>query len=253
MMEFDSKRDAARWGWCGVTAGVAHAAVLAGLLVDVQFGSPSPPQAAMVVELAPDPVSLVLPPTEIPPGPPQVEARRQPKLEPLHEKLKFEAPPRVVLQEPPELLIQEQPEERPEEQRVADRNVDNTTALPTNTAPPADKVTAPREGANSAPSTSPEQTWESRLLATIERNKRYPGAAQRQRQEDVIYVRFAVDRHGKVLNCAIERSRGFSLLDQEVLALLERSSPLPAPPDEVSGERIEVVVPVEFYIRRGRG
>ncbi len=65
-------------------------------------------------------------------------------------------------------------------------------------------------------------------------------------------MRFAVDRNGKVLDFEIERSRGYELLDREVVALLERSSPLPPPPQEVEGERVEVVVPVEFFIRTHR-
>ena len=66
----------------------------------------------------------------------------------------------------------------------------------------------------------------------------------------MIYVRFVMDRVGKVLDYAIERSRGYALLDQEVVALIQRASPLPPPPEEVQGERLELVVPVEFFLRK---
>lgn len=251
MLPFDVRRDYVRWSWCGLVAGVAHGAVLVGLLVDIQFGEARPANAAMVVELAPDPVSLARPPTEIPPGPEAVEARKVRKPVTLREKLKFDPPPEIKI-DSPEVLVQKEVEEQPEELRKDDRLVEMTTSQPTTVAPPDEKVAAPREGATSTPSLSPEQTWESQLLATMERNKRYPGLAQQRRQEDVVYVRFSVDRTGKVLQYEIERSRGYELLDREVVALLQRSSPLPPPPDEVEGERVEVVVPVEFFMRPRR-
>lgn len=251
-LPFDVTPHAARWGWCSAIVGGAHAAVIAGLIVDIQFGVARPAMAAMVVELAPEPVSVATPPTEIPPGPQQVEAR--PVQKPLvpKERLPFDPPPEIEFETPPELLVEKQVEQLPEELLEQEKLVEMTTTQPTVEATPDEKIAAPREGATRSVSLDPEQTWESQLLATMERNKRYPGLAQQRRQEDVVYVRFAVDRTGKVLDYAIERSRGYPLLDQEVVALLERSSPLPPPPAEVAGERVEVVVPVEFFMRGRR-
>ena len=232
--------------------GFAHAAVLAGLLVQIQFGSRSPAMAPMVVEIAPTPVSMVAPPTEIPPGPEQVEARLVKKPVTPQPKLPFDPPPEIKTARPPEVLVQKQPEEVPDELLEKEKQIDMTTATPTAVAPPDDKMAAQVDGATRTVPSSAEQNWESRLLATMERNKRYPGLAQQRSQEDVIYVRFAVDRTGKVLDYEIQRSRGYELLDREVVALLQRSSPLPAPPDEVEGERVEVVVPVEFFIKPRR-
>ena len=63
------------------------------------------------------------------------------------------------------------------------------------------------------------------------------------------YVRFTMDRQGRVLSAALERSSGHAALDREALALLERAQPLPAPPAETPGERITLTVPVEFFTR----
>ncbi|MEJ0037908.1 MAG: energy transducer TonB [Gammaproteobacteria bacterium] len=252
MLPFDVRRDFFRWSWCLLFVGIAHAAVLVGMLVNIQFGSPDPAAAAMVIEMAPTPVAMVTPPTEIPPGPPQLESRPVPRMKVPKEKLPFDPPPEVRTETPPEVLVQKEPEDVPDELLAKEKPVDVTTATPTATAPPDDKLAAPHEGASSMATLTPEQTWESLLLATMERNKRYPGLAQMRRQEDVVYVRFAVDRKGKVLEYEIERSRGYELLDREVVALLERSSPLPPPPQEIEGERVEVVVPVEFFIRTHR-
>ncbi len=80
--------------------------------------------------------------------------------------------------------------------------------------------------------------------------KRYPGSARRQRQEGVSYLRFAMDREGTVLSASIERSSGHPLLDEETLTLIERAQPLPLPPEDVTGEVLEFVVPVEFFLNR---
>ena len=43
-------------------------------------------------------------------------------------------------------------------------------------------------------------------------------------------------------------SSGFDALDREAEALPTRASPLPAPPDSVEGDRIELTVPVEVFM-----
>jgi protein TonB len=97
-----------------------------------------------------------------------------------------------------------------------------------------------------------EQTWESQVLAALERRKRYPAAALRRKDEDTVYVHITIDRRGRVLDARIDRSAGIEMLDDEALQLARRASPLPSPPDSVLGERIELIVPVEFFIRNRR-
>ena len=64
-------------------------------------------------------------------------------------------------------------------------------------------------------------------------------------------LRFTLDRQGRILSYTLDRSSGFSLLDQEVLELIQRAQPVPPPPPDVAGERIEVLVPVSFSLHRG--
>jgi len=75
--------------------------------------------------------------------------------------------------------------------------------------------------------------------------------AQEQRQQGVVHLRFTIDREGKVLASEINKSSGFELLDEEVLALIQRAQPVPPPPPEVTGNRIEMLVPVSFSLRKG--
>jgi protein TonB len=48
----------------------------------------------------------------------------------------------------------------------------------------------------------------------------------------------------------INKSSGFELLDDEVLALVQRAQPVPSPPPEVTGDRIELLVPVAFSLHK---
>jgi protein TonB len=132
---------------------------------------------------------------------------------------------------------------------------DNEPPAPANTAPPAlqapqaPAVAAPSPGAAAAPSSNAVPTWQGLLLGRLEQFKRYPRSAQSRHQQGVAYLRFTMDRNGKVLSAKIDRSSGFALLDEETLALIHRAEPLPIPPPEVPGDPIELVVPVEFFLR----
>ena len=79
------------------------------------------------------------------------------------------------------------------------------------------------------------------------RHKQYPPEAQRARQEGVTYVRFTMSRDGRVLAARIERASGAASLDQEGLDLLQRAQPLP--PDQ-PGETLELIVPIQFFLKR---
>ena len=115
---------------------------------------------------------------------------------------------------------------------------------------PVKETTAPVSKPVPAPDVSGgKPTWQGRVLAALDKVKRYPRDAHFARQQGVPYIRFTMDRRGKVLSVTLERSSGFRSLDQEALSLPKRAQPLPAPPDDVTGEAIELVVPVEFFMR----
>jgi protein TonB len=83
----------------------------------------------------------------------------------------------------------------------------------------------------------------------LEQFKRYPSTAQLRHQQGVAYLRFSLDRKGKALSASIDKSSGFSALDEETLALIHRAESLLPPPPEVTGDPIVVVVPVQFFLK----
>jgi protein TonB len=92
--------------------------------------------------------------------------------------------------------------------------------------------------------------WQSKLVGWLARYKRYPRLAQEQHQQGTALLRFSMDRQGRVLSAQLARGSGFSLLDDEAMALIQRAQPLPAPPPELAGERLELVIPIEFSLLR---
>ncbi|MDH0074445.1 energy transducer TonB, partial [Stenotrophomonas maltophilia] len=130
---------------------------------------------------------------------------------------------------------------------VADANVAQTSAPPQVAADAAARYTAPQTTAGER--SRAEASWEGRLLGHLQKHRRYPRQAERLRQQGVVYVRFAVARDGAVSGLKLGRSSGFALLDQETLDTVQRASPVPAPPAEVAGDPVDVMVPVSFFLR----
>jgi len=93
------------------------------------------------------------------------------------------------------------------------------------------------------------QDFQIKLLKHLHRHKRYPAGARAKREQGVVYVRFAMNRRGNVLSAVLEKRGRWADLDAEGLALLMRAQPLPLPPAEVTGDPIEMIVPVEFSLK----
>lgn len=88
--------------------------------------------------------------------------------------------------------------------------------------------------------------WQSRLMAHLERRKRYPPNARRRGERGIVYIRFSIDERGNVGSVALARSSGYPALDNEVLSLVRRASPVPAPPP---GANRTITAPVRFNVR----
>jgi protein TonB len=169
----------------------------------------------------------------------------------------------VTVDVPPVVMIQPpKPLEPPRRAMAADRPtlfqprpltvvtppvaIEVPTTAPVVAAPPAPPPPAPAVPAGTgvaAPS------FQELLMAHLERHKRYPAAARRQMQQGVVQVAFTMDRGGHVQAVRLARSSGYSILDDEALAVLRRADPLPAlPPDR--GASADFVVPISFSLQQ---
>lgn len=185
------------------------------------------PAPSIFIDMAP-PAAPPEPPSEQPPGLRQEKADApKPKVE------------REIVKTPPvphaAVAIQQPRLEPPREE--AEKAAPETTAPPARPAPPAPQLS------------SGKITWQGLVLAALDRKKQFPRDAQFRREQGVPYIRFVMNRDGKVLSSRLERSSGFRSLDAEAVALPRRAQPLPKPPEDVVGDTIELVVPVEFFLK----
>lgn len=214
---------------CGVGGvGLVAALFAGGMLLSWQvYKAVKAPATLNVFNVAP-PAAPPEPVREVPPGPEKVQKETarpdpdQPRIEPP----KVEVPSANPL---PVMAAKPTPDPGPP--------VKETTAPESKPAPPAPQVSTGKP------------TWEGLVLGALNKVKRYPRDAHFARQQGVPYIRFVMDRAGKVLSSRLERSSGYRSLDQEALSLPKRAQPLPKPPEDVKGDTIELVVPVEFFMR----
>ena len=88
-----------------------------------------------------------------------------------------------------------------------------------------------------------------KLRAWLERHKEYPRRARMRDIEGTATLRFVMNRDGEVLSFEVTGSSGHDMLDTEVREMIRRAQPLPALPDDMNRERLELEVPVRFAIR----
>lgn len=201
-----------------------------------------PPAMPIVVSLSPAPTAST-PPSAQPPGPRQQEALKpQPQKAP--------QTPKIDSPTPSEIALPTQEFSPDETQSIDHPPAAQTSAPAGEDAPISEQAAAPIQGAQSLATATSRLSYEQLLLGQLQRFKRYPHVSQMRRQQGAPYVRFRIDRKGQVLDASLERSSGHAALDAEAVALPSRASPLPPPPDEVPGDPLEIVVPIEFFLKR---
>jgi protein TonB len=262
--------DLRRWALCATLMVLAHAGLAAALATWQVAEEPAQPAAAIAIELAA--VAPARAQEDLAPGPEMVaseaspaapgespaeeaEERIEARLERRREERRDARPseePRADLPPAPEALLEPPPQLQLEQQ--APPRQEAQVPWPMTTAPPAitDVVAAlaaaPVPGHSKAMESKAVPTWKSQLAAALERNKRYPPAAQARREQGVAKVFFSLDRQGRVIASRVVESSGAAALDAEALAILERAQPFPLPPAEL-GPRVDLTVPIRFHLK----
>ncbi|GCE82657.1 energy transducer TonB [Komagataeibacter diospyri] len=214
-----------------------------------------PPLAAIAIDMAPEPVSSPVPPTDVPPGPRQTLSMPASQPAPPPEIMAPPAPkpdPPVPVPREEKRKIYKKKSALLQKKPVPDRTppADVTTSPPSTEASSTPTLEAPVPGASPVHAAHDPATWQGALLARLEKFRRYPSAAMSRQQEGVPTVTFSMDRRGHVVSVMLASSSGHPMLDQEAVALPSRAQPLPVPPDSVAGETITLTVPVEFYLHQ---
>lgn len=119
----------------------------------------------------------------------------------------------------------------------------STASTPAVTAPPTPAANAPDQ--NKLLGGYAQQI--SRLLAG---HQEYPRLAAMRGWEGEVRLRLKIARKGNLLSIQVDHSSGYSILDQHALQLVDLAGNLPAMPDEMEGQEIQVIVPVNYKLRK---
>lgn len=254
-----------RWAGAAVVVVAIHLGCAALALL------PQPDDAAddaaagpVIVEMLPMPVIARVDTPDVAHGPLMEEAQLTPQpARETKEDVQRDLPrvdpspapePEVALPMPRPEPEKKPEEEQPQEEVTRQVAANQTVAAPLTRAPPrvdaeeTRSVSAPAQGAS--PSLARVQArWEKALVAHLNRFKRYPESARARRAQGAVSVTFTIDRTGRVIASSIVKGSGSSPLDDEALAMLQRASPLPAPPTQISGVTFNWTLPIQFSIR----
>lgn len=100
--------------------------------------------------------------------------------------------------------------------------------------------------ARSASSAGATAAYSRKLNGHIQRYKRYPAEAARQRQKGAVRIAVTIDRSGRLSAARLAGASGYSALDREALATARRASPYPRPPDGVGGRTLTLNFTLRF-------
>jgi periplasmic protein TonB len=212
-LAIDDRQDLRRWLACAAIVLCAHAAIVVSLMQWREpIGEGNFGDDVILLELRPEQIQA-----EPTPDKPVEQAEQKP--DPLP-------------QQPSEVMVAPQ------------APVPQLQAPPQEERPPAPATSA----AQAARTRAGRASWQSEISVLLEHNKRYPEQARARHQEGVAQVAFSIDRGGHLLSSRLVKGSGFSELDEEALALLQRSH-FPPPPPDVTGDEIKFLVPVRFSLR----
>jgi protein TonB len=257
---FEDRIDLLRWTVCGAIVVLLHGAVAAAMIRWHDAEDPSEPAAALVIDLAPFPVSPPEKVAELPPGPEQVEAEATPHTpvkevkDQVEEKVETEKSEDVQSEVPPAVdpevdlaALPPKPEPQLETPQENQLPAPETTAPNMPTLAPADVAAAPVQGQPTKENSNAIPTWRNEVIARLERNKRYPADAHNDR--GIVQVAFSIDRQGHVTSSRVLKGSGSAALDRSALEMVRRAQPFPPPPAALPGSEISLSVPVQFNMR----
>lgn len=184
------------------------------------------------------PPKVTQPPIIKPKVEPLPEAMPIPKLKPkpkVIQKPKLKAKPEPVPLEIPEQVIEEQV--KPIQKNTSNR-VSKNEAVPDSNVESVD-ITL-------------KQKYESRLLAWLEKHKRYPMLARRRGQQGTIVLEFTISANGKLVTHKIAQASEHTVLNGAVEKMIKRASPMPPVPQDLRRNQTEFTytVPINFALQK---
>ena len=117
-------------------------------------------------------------------------------------------------------------------------------------APVAEAVRPAAPAVAARPQSELLERYRQRLGDLLARQHEYPRIAAMRGWEGEVRLRLKVARKGNLLGVVLDHSSGFDVLDQHAMAMLESLASLPPLPDALEANEIQVVVPVNYKLKK---
>ncbi len=138
--------------------------------------------------------------------------------------------------------------------------------LPPRPAPPTEQQRPPAEASTSMPSPLPgadpadamasqgrmRNDYLARVARQIAQQRVYPAGALANHQRGRLVARVIVARSGQVVDVRISTSSGWPAIDSAEVETIRKASPFPPLPNDMPGETVILVLPVNFNYAPGR-
>ena len=240
----DAREEFRRWSLAAAIVGAAHFGLMAGyMLIPAAEPDGAAESPAVLVDLAPTPpappsTENVAPGLDTPEVPPMAKSPEHFEPQVVEPMPKIEAPAEVTLPLPDPKAVEKKPEKNPDKSE--------TTPVEDNTPVP-EQQPSPGSIASRASSIA---TWRTIVQAKIKSAQRYPIRASARNEQGMVTVTFLLSRNGNVLSKSVVRSSGYAELDQEALAMIARAAPFPPFPPSITGETLNLPVPIQFRLHQ---
>ncbi|MCK6389925.1 MAG: energy transducer TonB [Azonexus sp.] len=177
----------------------------------------------------------------VPAVPPKVRpSSARPVVAPPRERITTAAPtPETVLATPPAIPVAVAPVAPPA-----------PAAMPTAVASASPAASPAAPAAEAANQRDLLAAYRRQLGELFSRHQTYPRIAALRGWEGEVRVRLKVARKGSLIGIQLDRSSGFDVLDRHALAMLGDLPGLPALPEGLSSDELQLVVPISYKLNK---
>jgi TonB family protein len=129
---------------------------------------------------------------------------------------------------------------------------EKTLLVSKNVAPTEEKqVELPSKPETPAASANPNalSLYVGNVLQLIERQKKYPPAAQRRGQQGRVLLSLIVNKQGEIVDVRVAEPSAFPDLNDAALEIVRRIRNFPPLPDELKRAEISLQIPVEYKLQ----
>lgn len=97
-----------------------------------------------------------------------------------------------------------------------------------------------------------KHSYESQLLAWLQRHKKYPNLARRRGQQGTVILEFVINAEGKLLSHKIIKASEHIALNTAVVKMIKQASPMPPIPQELHRDRTQFsyTIPIHFTLKK---